>query len=120
MKRRPRTLVILSPGFPSDETDTACLPAQQVFVRALNRNFPDLRVIVFSFEYPHRRDRYQWFGNTVITVGGWKDGRMNKLSTCLTVWRMLNVLRRENELVGLLSFWIGGVALWGENFSQGR
>ncbi len=80
--------------------DTACLPAQQVFVRALNRNFPNLRVIIISFEYPHRRVRYQWLGNTVIAVGGWQKGRMNKVLTCLTVWKMLNALRRENELVG--------------------
>lgn len=117
MKNKPRTLVILTPGFPSDEGDTACLPAQQVFVRALNRNYPGLRVVLVSFEYPHRRDRYSWFGNTVITIGGWKRGWTNKLLTCLTVWRMLNALRRESDLVGLLSFWIGGCALVGKYYA---
>jgi glycosyltransferase involved in cell wall biosynthesis len=118
MKYRPRTLIVMSPGFPSDEADTVCLPAQQLFVSALNRNFPDLRVIIISFEYPHRRDRYPWFGNTVIAVGGWKKGRLNKLRTCLTVWKILYALQRENEVIGLLSFWIGGCALVGKYYAR--
>ena len=118
MTTKPRTLVILTPGFPSDETDTVCLPAQQLFVSALNRNFPDLRVIVISFEYPHRRDRYTWFGNTVIAIGGWKDGWGNKAKTIGAVWRALDQLRRENDVIGLLSFWIGGCALVGKYYSN--
>jgi glycosyltransferase involved in cell wall biosynthesis len=118
MEIKPRTLVILTPGFPSDEGDTACLPAQQIFIRALNRNYPKLRVVLISFEYPLRRDRYGWFGNTVIAVGGWKKGWMNKMRTCLTVYKMLNVLQRENDLIGLLSFWAGGCALVGEYYSR--
>jgi glycosyltransferase involved in cell wall biosynthesis len=118
MKNKPTTLVILTPGFPSDEADTACLPAQQVFVRALNRNYPGLRVVLVSFEYPHRRDSYSWFGNTVITIGGWKRGWMNKLRTCLTVWKMLDALQKENDLIGLLSFWVGGCALVGKYYTK--
>jgi glycosyltransferase involved in cell wall biosynthesis len=118
MTTKPRTLVILTPGFPSDETDTVCLPAQQLFVSALNRNFPDLRVIVISFEYPHRRDRYTWFGNTVIAIGGWKDGWGNKAKTIGAVWRALDRLRRANDVIGLLSFWIGGCALVGKYYSS--
>ena len=44
MKNDAKTLIILSPGFPKDESDTACLPSQQIFVRALNKNFPSLRI----------------------------------------------------------------------------
>jgi glycosyltransferase involved in cell wall biosynthesis len=118
MQNKPKTLVILTPGFPSDEGDTACLPAQQVFVRALNRNYPKLRVVLISFEYPPRRERYSWFGNTVIAVNGWKKGRMNKAWTLVAVWRMLVVLQREHEVVGLLSFWCGGCALVGKYYGQ--
>src|ERR1700744_209444 len=108
MTTKPRTLVILTPGFPSDEGDTACLPAQQVFVKALRRNYPDLRVVLLSFEYPFRRDRYTWFGNTVIAIGGWKDGWGNKAKTIRAVWQELDCLRRDSDIVGLLSFWCGG------------
>lgn len=118
MKHKPRTLVILSPGFPSDEADTACLPAQQVFLKALNRNYPQLQVVVIAFEYPFRRDDYRWFGNRVITIGGWKKGWADKWQTCLRVWKLLNQLRRECDVIGLLSFWLGGCALVGRYYAK--
>jgi glycosyltransferase involved in cell wall biosynthesis len=118
MKHKPSTLVILSPGFPSDEADTACLPAQQVFVKAVNRNFPGLRVVIIAFEYPFRRDDYSWFGNRVIAVGGWKRGWISKLQTGLTVGKMLNRLGRDNEIVGLLSFWLDGCAFVGKYYAK--
>ncbi len=119
MNPKPATLIILTPGFPSDEQDTSCLPAQQVFVRSLNRVFPDLRVVLVSFEYPHRKETYQWFGNTVITLGGWRKGKVSKLKTLMAVRRRLAVLRREHSVVGLLSFWCGPCALAGKYFGRG-
>jgi glycosyltransferase involved in cell wall biosynthesis len=117
-KNKPPMLVILSPGFPADEQDTACLPAQQVFVRALNRNYPHLRVVILCFEYPRRRDRYSWFGNTVVAFNGWKKGRMNKLKTCLNACRQMAGLQRENEVIGILSFWCTGCALVGKYYAK--
>ena len=115
---KPRTLVILTPGFPSNEEDTACLPAQQVFVRALGRNYPDLRVILLSFEYPRRKDAYYWFNNKVISFNGWKKSWKDKLLTGVSVYKTLNTLKKENEVVGLLSFWAGGCALVGKYYAK--
>jgi len=120
MKPKPETLVILSPGFPSDEADTPCLPAQQVFVKAINRNYPQLQVVVIAFEYPFRRDDYRWCGNPVVAVGGWKKGWINKFRTMRTVWKLLNKLRRNNEVIGLLSFWLDGCALVGKYYAKGK
>jgi glycosyltransferase involved in cell wall biosynthesis len=120
MNPKPATLIILTPGFPSDERDTSCLPAQQVFVRALNRIFPELRVVLVSFEYPHRKETYQWFGNTVMALGGWKEGKVSKLMTLMAVWRRLMGLQRGNAVVGLLSFWCGPCALAGTYFGSWR
>jgi len=117
-KNKPSMLVILSPGFPADEQDTACLPAQQVFVRALNRNYPLLKIVIIAFEYPKRKDRYTWSGNTVIALNGWKKGRMSKLRTCLAAWRQMSLLQRENDVVGVLSFWCGGCALAGKYYAK--
>lgn len=119
MNRRPETLIILTPGFPSDEQDTSCLPPQQVFVRSLNRVFPELQVVLISFEYPHRKDTYRWFGNTVIALGGWRKGKISKLMTLMAVWRKLAALQRGNSVVGLLSFWCGPCALAGKYFGKG-
>jgi glycosyltransferase involved in cell wall biosynthesis len=117
-KNKPPILVILSPGFPADEQDTACLPAQQVFVRALNRNYPHLRVAILCFEYPRRRDLYSWFGNTVVALNGWKKGRMSKMQTCLNACRQIAILQRENDVIGILSFWCTGCALVGKYYAK--
>jgi len=107
------TLVILTPGFPAGEDDSACLPPQQVFVRALNKAFPRLKVVILSIEYPHRKDEYEWFGNTVYSFDGWRHGRFRKGVTLMDVWRVLRGLRRTQRLVGLLSWWCGPCAMAG-------
>jgi len=112
------TLIILTPGFPSDEQDSTCLPPQQVFVRALNRVFPGLRVVILSLEYPHRAAKYDWFGNRVIALGGWRKSKLNKLFTLVAVWRWLVRLRRDHDLVGVLSWWCGPCALVGKYFAS--
>lgn len=87
-------------------------------MRALNRNFPRLRVVIVAFEYPGRRDGYSWFGNTVVALNGWKKGRMSKLRTCLNAWRQMALLQRENDVVGVLSFWCTGCALAGKYYAK--
>ncbi|HXB95665.1 MAG TPA: glycosyltransferase [Puia sp.] len=117
-KNKPPVLIILSPGFPADEQDTACLPAQQVFVRALNNNYPLLKIVIIAFEYPKTKDRYSWFGNEVVALNGWKKGRMSKLLTCLAAWRQMSLLQREHEVLGVLSFWCTGCALAGKYYAR--
>jgi glycosyltransferase involved in cell wall biosynthesis len=117
MKPKTATLVILTPGFPSDEQDSTCLPPQQVFVRALNRVFPGLKVVILTLEYPHGADTYEWFGNRVIALGGWRKSKVNKLFTLVAAWRKLRRLRRESHVIGLLSWWCGPCALVGKYFS---
>lgn len=57
-----KALLILSPGFPESEADTTCLPPQQVFVRALKAEYPELHIIVLSFQYPFFAAEYDWHG----------------------------------------------------------
>ncbi|MBS1605068.1 MAG: glycosyltransferase family 4 protein [Bacteroidetes bacterium] len=111
-------LVILTPGFPAGEGDSACLPPQQVFVRALNKVFPRLKVVILAIEYPHREDEYEWFGNTVYSLDGWTHGKLKKLATLVRVWRLLRRLRTEQRVVGVLSWWCGPCALAGNFFSR--
>ncbi len=114
----PRTLVILTPGFPRDEDDSTCLPAQQAFVKALNRLYPGLRILILAFEYPFSKEPYLWHQNRVIPFHGWKKGKIKKLLIGIRVWRMLNKIRREGEILGLLSFWCTGLALVGSRFGR--
>ena len=118
MNTRTKTLIILTPGFPENESDSTCLPSQQLFVRALNKLYPSLSVIILSFEYPFRRDAYYWHENLVISQNGWKKGGLNKLLTYLRVWKKLSDIKKQYQIIGLLSFWCTGCALLGKYFAR--
>src|SRR5215831_17781291 len=100
-----KTLIILSPGFAASEEDTTCLPAHQVFIRALNKNFPSLKIIILSFQYPFFSKEYKWFQNDVISFNGNKQKGFLKPVLWWRVYRTLKQLRKQNNIVGLLSFW---------------
>jgi len=118
MENKRPTFVILSPGFPENEADTTCLPAQQVFVRSLNELYPGLNVIILSFNYPFFRASYTWYGNTVISFAGKDLGGRTRLLTWWRVWRQLRQLKRRHALVGLFSFWCTECALVGKWFGK--
>jgi len=65
-----KTFVILTPGFPSSETDTTCLPMQQYVVRVMREMYPDIKIIVLSFQYPYHKNTYDWFDVRVIPFNG--------------------------------------------------
>jgi len=112
------TLVILSPGFAANEADSTSVPPQQVFVRNLKQNFPQLNVIVLAFQYPYSASEYQWSGVTVISFGGRNRGNIFRIFNWIRVWRKLRQLKRQYNIIGLLSFWMGECALIGSRFAK--
>lgn len=118
MKAIRNTLIVLSPGFPENEADTTCLPAQQALINSLNANFKNLNIIVLSFQYPFVSVPYRWNGNRIIPFNGKNRGRLYRLRTWLRVWQMLKRLNRENEIIGILSFWCTECALLGARFGK--
>ena len=113
-----KTLVIITPGFPVNEADTCCIPPQQVFVKALKENNPLLNIIVVTFQYPFLSKRYLWHGIQVISLGGKNKGNIFRIFLWLKAWQVLKQLKNENQLVGLLSFWLGECAFIGKWFAQ--
>jgi glycosyltransferase involved in cell wall biosynthesis len=111
------TLVILTPGFPKDEADTTCLPPQQVFVRNLKQQHPNLTIIILAFQYPYYSAEYQWNGIRVIAFGGQNKGRANRLLIWARAMLMLRKLHKKYNLVGLLSFWVGECTLIAARFA---
>jgi hypothetical protein len=119
MKNNQPVLVILTPGFPKDESDTSCLPSQQIFIRSLNKNFPLLKIIILSFQYPFSTLAYNWYGNMVIPFNGMKKGIIARMQCAPQMApQMLNKLKNENNIIDLLSFWCGECALIGKYFGK--
>jgi glycosyltransferase involved in cell wall biosynthesis len=118
MNEQAQTLVILSPGFPENEADSTCVPAQQIFVKNLKQNFPHLNVIVLAFEYPFFPAEYQWSGVTVISFGGRNRGKLFRLRNWVRIRKTLNRLNKQYHLIGLLSFWMGDCAFIASKFAK--
>jgi glycosyltransferase involved in cell wall biosynthesis len=115
---KQKALVIISPGFPVNENDTTCIPPQQVFVKALKQCYPQLNIIVVSFQYPFEAITYKWYGVEVIALGGKARGGPYRLFTWKSALRALKDLNKKYEISGLLSFWLGECALIGKRFAR--
>ncbi len=118
MSKNSKTLIILSPGFPKDEMDTACLPFLQQFVIELKSQFPGLQVVILAIDYPLIRSFYRWNNTPVFSFNGWKKGRVSKLFTWWFVLRTMRKIRQENEVLGILSLWYGPCAFLGNRFAK--
>jgi len=109
MKDNSKTLVIFSPAFPANEQDN-WLPWLQNTVLAINNNFPELKVIVFSFKYPDHIHSYKWKGNDIFSFG--RKGK-NKIATLLSWVRIFfafKKINKTNNIAGILSVWCGECA----------
>jgi len=118
MNKPEKTLVVLSPAFPRNESDTAWVPAQQILVKELKNQFPDLKIIVLSFLYPYEKIEYNWNGVKVIAFNGMNKRKFKRLWQWFNIWKELKKIKRENNLAGIFSFWCGECALVGSWFAK--
>jgi glycosyltransferase involved in cell wall biosynthesis len=113
-----KTLVILTPGFPKDEQDSTCLPAFQQFVLSIQKLYPKQSLIVVSFQYAFEKKDYLWFGNRVISIGGKNKPGVHRLQTWIKAWMVLNKLKTEIEITGILSLWLSECSLVAKYFCK--
>ncbi len=111
-------MIILTPGFPKDEADTACLPTQQVLIRAINKCYPTLKIVILSFHYPFMHGEYEWNGNKVISFDGRNKGKLQSIRVWRQVWKTLRQLNKEHNIAGILSFWHTECAFVGSYFAR--
>lgn len=113
-----RSLILLSPGFPSSEADTTCLPMQQRFVRSLQKLRPDLRIVVLAFQYPYIEKKYSWHGIEVVSFDGRNRGGLKRLIVRHKIARTASAIHNETPITGMLSCWYGECAYVGEKLSK--
>src|SRR5688572_29442114 len=101
MNNRERTLIILTPGFPKDESDSTCLPMQQQLVRGLKAMAPLLNIIILSFQYPYHTIKYDWFGIKVIPFNGRNKGGFSRLFLRKKINAALKKIHNNTPVDGL-------------------
>jgi glycosyltransferase involved in cell wall biosynthesis len=110
-------IVILTPGFAKNESDTVCIPALQLYLRNYIQRFPEDTLSVLSFEYPYFKGIYSWNNITVYSCGG----SNSRLKRPLTLWRarsFLNQIHRKQPISFLHSFWLSECSVVGQKFSR--
>lgn len=110
--------MILTPAFPQNESETHWVPTQQLFVKTLKDQFPDLHIIVLSLYYPYPSSIYKWHGVPVISFNGTHQRKIRRIFFWHTIWRQLKSICREQEVIGIFSFWCGECALIGHYFGR--
>lgn len=118
MNKDRKKWVILTPGFAASETDSTCIPMQQSFVQKIKEIYPELNIIILSFEYPFTKKEYTYHGIPVIPFSGKNKGGIFKLFLRQRVYRMLKEIRATSGIKGILSFWYGECAMVGKRFAD--
>jgi glycosyltransferase involved in cell wall biosynthesis len=118
MKSNGTTLIILTPAFPKDESDTNWIPSHQLLVKTLKAISAELNIVVLTFLYPDYSATYTWNGVRVTSFNGNVFRKWRRLYLWRNIWRELGRIRREGHVIGILSFWCGETALIGEYFGK--
>ena len=117
MKNKPAALVILTPGFPKDETDSTCLPMQQQFLLSIKKKYPLLHIVVLSFQYPYQPCTYYWNNIPVKSFGGKNKGSWKRWLLWQRIKGELELLHTNYTITGIISFWLGECALLANRFA---
>lgn len=111
-------LILVTPGFPKDEQDTACLPAFQQFALSVKEQFPQYRLIILSFQYPFEARSYRWKGIDVIALGGKNRNKLFRVLTWMAARKALQKIHQTHRVVGLISLWMTECAYVANRFAK--
>ena len=112
MSSNEKTLVILTPAFPANESEENWVPSQQLFLHSVKRLFPEIRIIVISFIYPGKSS-YLWNAIQVLGFDGVKFKKLKRPLLWRKIWKKLSEINRQRKITAILSFWCSECALVG-------
>jgi glycosyltransferase involved in cell wall biosynthesis len=112
------TIIILTPGFPADESDSVCLPLLQAFLLSLRSQYPAVTIRVLSFQYPYHTKVYTWNGITIFPFNGKNRGGFTRLLLRRRINITLKELQKKEGQLLLLSMWYGECAWVGNYFAK--
>lgn len=106
-------ILLITPGFPSDEKDSTCIPALQIFAAGLAKNLPDYEFTVLALHYPFKKESYRWHGLHVHALHLQATTRWQRLKAVVSVWRWFVRHKRQHNWQGIHAFWLSNAAFAG-------
>lgn len=110
-------IVFLTPGFAKNEQDTTTISAIQVYIKALKKKQPELKITIITFQYPFINEKYNWFNCQVIPLNG-KNLKLKKVFIWRNAFQLLKKLNAKIPISIIHSFWLGECAFVGHMFSK--
>lgn len=118
MSNRQKTLVLLTPAFPANESEENWISFQQILLRSIKKLYPGIKIIVLSFIYPQTISNYYWNGMEVFSFDGMRYKKFRRPFLWRNIWKELNIINKENKITALFSLWCGECALMGRYFGK--
>lgn len=107
-----KQLIILTPGFPHSEDDTANVPYLQDYILALKEEIPAGNIKIISIHYPYTSKKYLWHGIEVFPVNGRNKKGIRKIFVMLRTMRHAKkIIKKKNSIIH--SFWLSDSAFVG-------
>lgn len=109
-----KKILIITPGFAENETDTSCLPYLQDYISALSEKIGPENIKIITTQYPFKREKYTWKGIEVFSSGG---KNRKGIFYFLTLRRSIKKIREiiKDDPYVIHAFWMGEAAFLGSN-----
>lgn len=115
--KSPINIVLLTPGFAADDTDTTAIPALQLYVRFLKSHYDDIKLHIIAFQYPFRSGNYSWNGLPVYSAGA-GNRKLTRVFTWIKVLVHLRRLQKKEGIDIVHAFWLTDASLIGLVFCR--
>lgn len=109
-------LLILTPGFPAEISDSQCIPALQIFVKNLNK-LKEYNISIITFYYPSLVEEYDWNGIKVYPQNG-QPGLLQKPFLMYKVFNEFKKIHKKTPVNIIHSFWLQDTTWIGRKISQ--
>ena len=110
-------IVLLTPGFARDESDTTCLTFLQDYALILKKKYPQYRLNIISIQYPFDRSTYSWNGIDIYSAKGKQSRYFFRGITWLKVLKKLFQLNRTQKIDVIHCFWLTEALLLGKIYN---
>lgn len=110
-------ILVLTPGFPKDESDVNCIPPLQIFIENFYASFNDYKISIISLHYPSVKSKYVWNNIDVYSCGGNDISFPGRINIWKVAMNYANQINRQFPLIGVHSFWLGECAFLAHRIS---
>tara|TARA_R110000796_G_scaffold252640_2_gene389806 strand:- start:56178 stop:57230 length:1053 start_codon:yes stop_codon:yes gene_type:complete len=113
-----KNLLIITPGFPKDESDDTCIPALQIYLKALLGSQYFDNIMVVSVYYPITAKTYFWHSVKVVALGHSQKTFFSRAFSPFMLSTKISNLVKAFPLDLIHSFWINQTAILGNMLSK--